>query len=56
MKIAKEENEDNSFNENRFWKNSNISSYASNLYKENNMKQNRGDRGDFMSEMGLFNF
>ena len=59
---CKEENEDNfekdnnnSFNENRFRKNSNISSYASNLYEENNMKQNRGDRGDCMSEMGLFN-
>ena len=46
------ERDNNSFTENKFRKNSNISSYASNLYDENNMKQNKCD---CMSEMGLFN-
>jgi hypothetical protein len=47
-----EKENDNTFTENRFRKNSNMS-YASNIYDENGMmKQNKGD---CMSEIGLYN-
>ena len=47
------EKEDNiSFIENRFRKNSNISCNGYNIEEENNMKENNGD---CMSELGLFN-
>ena len=46
-----EKDNDNTFTEPRFRKNSNIS-YVSNLYDDNNIKQNKGD---CMSEIGLYN-
>ena len=46
-----EKDNENSFSEHRFRKNSNIS-YVSNIYEDNNMKHNKVD---YMSEMGLFN-
>ncbi len=46
-----EKENENTFTEHRFRKNSNIS-YVSNLYDDNVIKQNKGD---CMSEIGLFN-